>query len=180
MFICSPISSGFALLGSAVGVLTGLWLGVTPASLYAGLWGFSAVLTSIAIGGMFFVVNRFSTFAFAVIAAMITAIIHGATGAFLRPFGLPALTFPFNFVGWVFCLAGNVMGNVFSVEITAISVPEDHIKRVRLVIHMASQFKEIKQLSSSLNVSKPEDLNKLEKVLTPVLLCWYASTGDIK
>lgn len=129
---------------------------------------------------MFFVVNRFSTFVYAVIAASITAIVHGATASFLRPFGLPALTFPFNFVAWVFCLAGNVMGSVFTVEITAISVAEDHIKRVRLVELMASKFKEIKMLSSQLNVKRPEDLNKLEKSLTPVLLCWYASTGDIK
>jgi glutaminase len=30
-----------------------------------------------------------------------------------------------------------------------------------------------------LEISKPEDLNLLEKSLTPVLLCWYASVGDL-
>ena len=143
MFICSPISSIFALLGSSVATLTALGLGVTTASLYAGLWAYSAVLTSIAIGGMFFVMNRPSTFFYAVLASVITTIIHGATASFMAPFGLPALTFPFNFVSWIFCLAGPGIGNIFAVEITAISIPEDHIKRVRLVQNLTSKFKEI-------------------------------------
>lgn len=35
-------------------------------------------------------------------------------------------------------------------------------------------------LKGFLDVSRPEDLNILEKSLTPVLLCWYASIGDVK
>lgn len=57
MAICSPISAAFALLGSIVSTLTALGLGASPASVYAGLWGYSAVLSSIAVGGLFFVAN---------------------------------------------------------------------------------------------------------------------------
>ena len=130
MFICSPISSSAALLGSSVATLTALGLGASTSALYAGLWAYSAVLSSIAIGGMFFVMNRPSVFFYAVLAAIITTIVHGATASFMAPFGLPALTFPFNFVSWIFCLAGPGIGNIFAVEITAVSIPEDHIKRV--------------------------------------------------
>jgi urea transporter len=106
MLISSPISAFFALLGSTVSTLTAIGLGASTKTLYAGLWAYSAVLTSIAIGGMFFVMNRRSTFFYTVLAAIITCIIHGATSSFLTPFGLPALTFPFNFVSWIFSLAG--------------------------------------------------------------------------
>jgi hypothetical protein len=45
---------------------------------------------------------------------------------------------------------------------------------------MTSKFKELQSLKNFLDVNRPEDLNTLEKSLTPVLLCWYASVGDIK
>ena len=180
MFICSPISSAFALLGSAVSTLVALGLGVSSASLYMGLWGYSAVLTSIAIGGMFFVMNRPSAFFFAVFSSVATCIIQGATNAFMTPFGLPALTFPFNLAAWIFCLAGHGMGNLFAVEITALSIPEDHIKRVRLVQQLTSKFSEIRDLKDILNITIPEDLNLLERSLTPVLICHYAANGELE
>jgi len=133
MAVCSPISAGFALLGSVISTLTALGLGASSTSVYMGLWGYSAVLSSIAVGGMFFVANSLSLFIYAILASIFTAIIHGAIASLLTPFGLPALTFPFNLVAWIWCLAGNSMGGLFPVEITAISLPEDHIKRVKLI-----------------------------------------------
>lgn len=107
MAICSPISAGFALLGSVVSTLTALGLGASSSSVYMGLWGYSASLSSIAIGGMFFVVNSYKTVCYAILAAVYSAIMHGAVGSFLAPFGLPALTLPFVLVSWFWCLAGN-------------------------------------------------------------------------
>jgi len=133
MAVCSPISAGFALLGSVISTLTALGLGASSTSVYMGLWGYSAVLSSIAVGGMFFVANSLSLFIYAILASIFTAITHGAIASLLTPFGLPALTFPFNLVAWIWCLAGNSMGGLFPVEITAISLPEDHIKRVKLI-----------------------------------------------
>jgi hypothetical protein len=179
MAVCSPISAGFALFGSSIATLTALGLGASPSSVYDGLWAYSAVLSSIAIGGMFFVANSVTCFIYAFLAALFSAIVHGAIASFMAPFGLPALTFPFNMVAWIWCLAGNTMQGLFPVEITAITIPEDHINRVRLVQKMTSKFKELQQLKNFLDVNRPEDLNILEKSLTPVLLCWYASIGDI-
>ena len=142
MAICSPISAFFALIGSAISTLTALGLGASSASVYAGLWGYSAVLSSIAVGGMFFVMNSVSSFSYAVLASIFSAVIHGAVASFMAPFGLPALTFPFNVVAWIWCLAGNQMGGLFPVEITAITIPEDHIKRVSLIQKMTSKFKQ--------------------------------------
>ena len=133
MAVCSPISAGFALLGSSVATLTALGLGASSTSIYAGLWGYSAVLSSIAIGGMFFVANSITCVSYTILAALFSAVVHGAVASFMTPFGLPALTFPFNLIAWIWCLAGNSMKGLFPVDITAITIPEDHINRVRLV-----------------------------------------------
>lgn len=140
---CSPISAAFALLGSTVSTLTALGLGASSMSVYAGLWGYSASLSSIAIGGLFFVANSWKTLFYAILAALYSGIVHGAVSSFLAPFGLPALTLPFVFVSWIWCLAGNSIGGLFPVEITAITIPEDHIKRVRLALKVTSKFKEL-------------------------------------
>jgi len=141
--VCSPISAFFALLGSIVSTLTALGLGASAASVYAGLWGYSAVLSSIAIGGMFFVANSVTLFVYAILAGVFSAVIHGAVASYMAPFGLPALTFPFNLVAWIWCLAGNQMSGLFPVEIGAITIPEDHIKRVKLMQIVTTQFKDL-------------------------------------
>ena len=86
-------------------------------------------------------------------AALFSAVIHGAVASFMAPFGLPALTFPFNAVAWIWCLAGNSMAGLFPVEITAITIPEDHINRVRLVQKMTSKFKELNQIFNFLDIN---------------------------
>ncbi len=73
------------------------------------------MLSSIAVGGMFFVANSKSLFFYTVLAAMFSAVIHGAVVSFMAPFGLPALTFPFNLVAWIWTLAGPSMGNLIPV-----------------------------------------------------------------
>ena len=131
--ICSPISALYALIGSTVSTLTALGLGASSAQVYAGLWGYSAVLSSIAVGGMFFVANSRALFFYVILAAIFSAVIHGAVISFMAPFGLPALTFPFNLVAWIWCLAGQTMSNLMPVQLNRISVPEDHINRVKLM-----------------------------------------------
>ena len=120
VFICSPITSFFALLGSTIGALSGIALGASPDAVYAGLWGFNTTLTTVAIGGMFFIMNRFGTFVYTIIAGMLTTIVFGACKTIAGTFGVPTLTFPFCFVSWIFCLAGMSVGCVFPVLITAI------------------------------------------------------------
>jgi len=57
--LCSPIISFYALFGSIVSILTAMGMGVNQSNLYAGLWGFSGSLSSIALGGNFFVLKGF-------------------------------------------------------------------------------------------------------------------------
>ncbi|TSM85986.1 Urea transporter 2 [Bagarius yarrelli] len=54
LFISSPITCAHAVIGSTVGMVSGLALAAPFQSIYFGLWGYNCVLACIAIGGMFY------------------------------------------------------------------------------------------------------------------------------
>jgi urea transporter len=97
----SRVSAGFALLGSAVGLLTALVLGADGFTAYHGLYGFNAALCAIAIGGVFFVLTWRSA-VYAVVAAVFSVPAFAAVAVLLSPIGMPALTAPFVLVTWLF------------------------------------------------------------------------------
>lgn len=138
IFLSSPISAGFTLLGSAISLLTCMSLGVDPKNVYSGAYSQTSILSIIAVGGMFFQANSGKLLAYATMAAMFSVIVYAGLSNFLYPMGLPPLDFAFNIVCWVWCLAGNQSKGLFPVDVTAITVPEDHIKRVKLVKCMTS------------------------------------------
>ncbi|RXM29644.1 Urea transporter 1 [Acipenser ruthenus] len=57
VFVFSPLLCVHALLGSCVGIITGLSLAVPHSRLYSGLAGFNGALGCMAIGGFFFAFN---------------------------------------------------------------------------------------------------------------------------
>jgi urea transporter len=99
--INSRISAAFAVLGSAVGLLTALVLGGDGFTAYHGLYGFNAVLCAIAIGGLFFVLTWPSA-VYALLAAAFSVVAFAAIAALLSPLGMPALTAPFVLTTWLF------------------------------------------------------------------------------
>jgi urea transporter len=130
MLLCSPTSSALCLLGSATSTATAVALGANAAAVYEGIWGYNGALTAIALGGMFFAPVNFSVWGNTMAGCVATTIFTAAVRAALCPFGLPALTFPFNFTSWIFCLAGKNMSGLFTVELGALSFPEDHRRRL--------------------------------------------------
>jgi urea transporter len=97
----SRISAGFALLGSAAGLLGALALGGDGFTAYHGLYGFNAVLCAIALGGVFFVLTWRSA-VYALVAAVVSVPVFAAFVVLLAPYGMPALTAPFVLVTWLF------------------------------------------------------------------------------
>ena len=65
--------------------------------------------------------------------AIFTAIITGFITNILGTFGLPGLTMPFVMVCQLFILAGNSMKKLFSVDLGAVSIPEDNKRRYLLI-----------------------------------------------
>jgi len=101
--VSSRWSAAFALIGSAIATGTALFVGAKGTSITSGLFGFSAVLTAIALGSIFFSPGA-RVFAFTVLAVIFTVIAQGALDAAIGPFGIPTFTFPFVLVTWLFLL----------------------------------------------------------------------------
>jgi urea transporter len=101
ILVNSRISALFAVLGSAVALLTALALGGDGFAIYHGLYGFNAVLCAIALGGLFFVLTWKSA-VYALLAVVFSVVAFAAIAVLLAPIGMPALTAPFVLTTWLF------------------------------------------------------------------------------
>jgi urea transporter len=66
-----------------------------------GLYGYSAVLTAIALGCTFYRPGLRSAL-WTVLGILVTVVLQGALDVWLAPWGLPALTAPFCLATWLF------------------------------------------------------------------------------
>jgi urea transporter len=128
--VCSRIAAGFALIGSAAGMATGLAVGANGVAIYNGLWGFNSFDAALAIGGVFFVLSWRSGL-LAVACAVLTALLFGAIAALFVPWGLPALTLPFCFGTLAFVLLRGATTTLEVVEVGDVTTPEEHLARSR-------------------------------------------------
>ena len=126
--VCSRIAAIFALVGSSVGMLTGLALGADGVAIYNGLWGFNSFDAALAVGGVFFVLTWMSGL-LAVACAVLAAMLFGAIAALFTPWGLPALTLPFCFATLAFVLLKGASDRLIAVEVADITTPEEHLVR---------------------------------------------------
>lgn len=128
--ICSRIAAIFALIGSTLGMLTGMALGADGVSIYNGLWGFNSYDACLAIAGVFYVLTWRSALLGAA-CAIFTALIFGALSSIFGPWGLPALTLPFCFGTLAFVLLHHATTRFTWVPPTEIETPEAHLHRAR-------------------------------------------------
>jgi urea transporter len=103
LLVSSRWSALFALIGSSLALATALLLGATDTSVTAGLFGFSAVLTAIALGSVFYTPGA-KVVVYTLLAVIFTVIVQGALDTALTPIGIPTLTAPFVFVTWLFLI----------------------------------------------------------------------------
>ena len=103
LLVSSPWAALFAVAGSAVALALSLGLGASLADVGAGLYGFSPVLTAVALGCVFYAPS-WRTALFALLGTVFTVIVQGAMDAALAPLGIPTFTAPFVFVTWLFLL----------------------------------------------------------------------------
>jgi urea transporter len=128
--VASRIAAVFALIGSAVGMLTGLALGASGIAVWNGLWGFNSFDACLAIGGVFYVLSVRSAI-LAVACAVFTAMLFGALAALFTPWGLPALTLPFCFGTLAFTIMKYASDELVPVEPADITTPEGNLRRFR-------------------------------------------------
>lgn len=128
--VASRIAAVFALVGSTVGMLTGLAVGASGVAIYNGLWGFNSFDAALAVGGVFFVLSLTSG-VLAVGCAILAALLFGAIGALFVPWGLPALTLPFVFATLTFVLLKETTPKLVPIAVEDITTPEEHLTRAR-------------------------------------------------
>ncbi len=124
ILINSRVSALFAALGSIVGLVTAQWLlGVDGYATYIGLYGFNGVLCGIAIGGVFYVITWKSGI-YALLCALVSAVVFASLTAFLSPLGMPALTAPFVLTTWLFLLPKASFHILQPVPLAEVTSPE--------------------------------------------------------
>lgn len=101
--VSSIWAAAFAVVGTVVAFLVAVALGASSADVTAGLYGFSAVLTAIALGSVFFRPGLRVTL-FALLGTVFTVVAQGALDVVMAPMGIPTFTFPFVLVTWLFLL----------------------------------------------------------------------------
>lgn len=129
----SRISCAAAVLGSAIGIGVGWSLGAAPAAIQDGLYGFNAVLTAIALGGLFFLLHRI-TVLLAILAVIVSTILYGSLAAILSPLGLPALTAPFVITTWLCLLATASLARLQALSPAEPTTPEGNLQTVRAMM----------------------------------------------
>jgi urea transporter len=126
LVVNSRISFAAAVVGSLGGLLVGLGLGASEQTLRLGLFGFNPVLTAIALGGIFYVLDWKSGL-YALFATATTAVIFAALAIALAPLGIPGLTGPFVFTTWLYILAKTLFPRLRAVAPANAGSPEQNL-----------------------------------------------------
>lgn len=101
--VCSRWAAIYAAGSSALALFVALLFAADPADVTAGLFGFSPVLTGIAVGTTFYRVNWRSCL-WTAAAVVATVFIQAGMNTLMLPWGMPTLTAPFCIATWMFLL----------------------------------------------------------------------------
>ncbi|MDE6343090.1 MAG: urea transporter, partial [Muribaculaceae bacterium] len=103
LFVCNRWAAIWAAVGSAISLALAILFKADASDIASGLFGFSPVLTAIALGMTFYSVN-WRTALWTVVGVVATVFIQGAMDVMMEPWGLPTLTGPFCLATWLFLL----------------------------------------------------------------------------
>lgn len=110
LFVCSRWAAMWAALSSAIALGIAILFKGDPSTVASGLFGFSPVLTGIALGCTFYKVTWRS--ALWTLAGVVTTVfVQAAMDTIMLPYGLPTLTGPFCVATWLFLLPRYVLDN---------------------------------------------------------------------
>lgn len=124
----SRIGAAMALLGATLAVALAVGFGAGGDAIRAGLFGYNAALTAIALGGLFVVLDL-AGFLYALFGVAVTVGAWGSLATFLRPAGIPVLTAPFVLVTWLMLLARPGFARLVPIALADATTPEAHLPR---------------------------------------------------
>lgn len=103
LFVSSRWAALWAAIGSAVAVAVAILYQASGSDIANGLYGFSPVLTAIALGCTFYTPN-WKTALWALTGIVATVFIQAGMNALMVPLGIPTFTAPFCLATWLFLL----------------------------------------------------------------------------
>ena len=103
LFISSRWAALWAGIGSAVGLLIAVLFKTAGSDVVGGMYGFSAVLTAIALATVFYKPG-FRSALWALFGIVMTVFVQAAMNIAVTPLGLATLTAPFCVTTWLFLL----------------------------------------------------------------------------
>jgi len=101
IFIASIPAGIAAVAGSLAAAITSIAMGAPPALVGQGLYGFSPVLTAMAVGVIFLKPSPKAA-AYALLATVTTVFVQGALDVILAPSGIPSFTAPYVLTMYMF------------------------------------------------------------------------------
>lgn len=113
--VCSRRAAVWAAIGSAISLAIAILYKADPSDIANGLFGFSPVLTAIAIGSTFNSPGLRTTL-WTIVAVIATVFFQAGMDAFFEPLGLPTLTGPFCVATWLFLLPHYRMGQTDAIK----------------------------------------------------------------
>ena len=103
LFLCSRLAALWAAIGSALALLVVIALKASGSEISDGLYGYSPVLTAIALATVFYKPN-FRSALWAVLGILVTVFIQAGMYMLMAPVGIATLTGPFCITTWLFLL----------------------------------------------------------------------------
>ncbi|KAJ7988305.1 hypothetical protein DPEC_G00322190 [Dallia pectoralis] len=125
LLLSSPTICLHAVLGSTIGVASGLALSAPWEDIYSGLWGYNSCLSCIAVGGMFYALT-WQTHLLAVACAFFSAYMSSAIANLMSVFGLPACTWTFCLSALTFLLIITETRAIYRLPLSAVTYPEEN------------------------------------------------------
>ena len=101
IFIASIKAGVAACLGSLIAIIVAVVLRADPVAVSQGLYGFSAVLTAMALG-VVFLTPSLRVAIYAGLAVVVTVFVQGAMDVIMLPDGLPSFTMPYVLTMYLF------------------------------------------------------------------------------
>ena len=101
IFIASVPAGLAAVAGSLIAMVVSMAMGANPASVSQGLYGFSPVLTAMAIGVIFLSPSP-KVLVYALLATVLTVFVVGALDVLVAPAGIPSFTAPYVLTMYLF------------------------------------------------------------------------------
>ncbi|XP_070760128.1 urea transporter 2 isoform X1 [Enoplosus armatus] len=163
LFISSPITCAHAVLGSAVGMVSGLALAAPFGDIYFGLWGYNCVLACIAIGGMFYALT-WQVHLLAITCAFFCAYLGSAIANIMSNFGLPACTWPFCLSALTFLLLTTGTNKIFKLPLAKVTYPEKNLGFFWKLKKMEKAEKEKKEREQQKAIEEEVILNEKEQL----------------